>query len=98
MRVYPGTDGTFTLYEDGNDSYDYEKSVFATIPLSWSEKNQTLTIGKTSREFSRYADENGFFRVVWVSPQHGTGVNSTDSADAEVQYVGDPIEVTRSGK
>ena len=33
LRVYPGADGSFTLYEDENDNYNYEKGVYATIPL-----------------------------------------------------------------
>ena len=45
LRIYPGADGTFTLYEDEGDNYNYEKGVFATIPFQWNDKNRTLTIG-----------------------------------------------------
>ena len=31
IRVYPGADGEFTLYEDENDNYNYEKNTFSTI-------------------------------------------------------------------
>ena len=27
IRIYPGTDGEFTLYEDENDNYNYEKGI-----------------------------------------------------------------------
>ncbi len=33
LRIYPGADGSFTLYEDENDNYNYEKGVYATIDL-----------------------------------------------------------------
>lgn len=45
LRIYPGDDGDFTLYEDENDNYNYEKGAFSEIPISWSEATKTLTIG-----------------------------------------------------
>ena len=45
LRVYPGADGSFTLYEDEGDSYNYEKGVYATIPMTWNDKQRALTIG-----------------------------------------------------
>jgi alpha-D-xyloside xylohydrolase len=51
IRVYPGADGTFTLYEDEGDGYDYEKGVYATIPFTWNDKSRTLTIGKRNGSF-----------------------------------------------
>ena len=45
IRVYPGADGQFTLYEDEGDNYNYEKGVYSTIPFVWKDKDRTLTIG-----------------------------------------------------
>ena len=42
LRIYRGADGDFTLYEDENDNYDYEKGVYATIPFHWDDAKQTL--------------------------------------------------------
>ena len=44
-RVYPGADGSFTLYEDEFDNYNYEDGAYTEIPLSWDEASRTLTIG-----------------------------------------------------
>ena len=44
VRVYPGTDGTFTLYEDEGDNYNYERGQYTTIAFRWSDKARTLTI------------------------------------------------------
>ena len=44
LRIYPGADGTFTLYEDEGDSYRYEQGAYATIPLTWDDKKNTLVI------------------------------------------------------
>ena len=51
MRVYPGADGTFTLYEDEGDSYNYEKGVHSTITFLWNDKSRTLTIGERKGEY-----------------------------------------------
>jgi len=45
IRVYPGADGSFTLYEDEGDNYNYEKGYYATITFVWNDKARTLTIG-----------------------------------------------------
>jgi alpha-D-xyloside xylohydrolase len=44
LRVYPGADGTFTLYEDEGDNYNYEKGIYSTITFQWNDKARTLTI------------------------------------------------------
>jgi len=44
IRVYPGADGTFTLYEDEGDSYRYEQGIYSTITFRWDNKAGTLTI------------------------------------------------------
>ncbi len=45
IRLYPGADGTFTLYEDEGDDYNYEKGYYATITFHWNDRSRTLTIG-----------------------------------------------------
>ena len=44
VRVYTGVDGRFTLYEDENDNYDYEKGVHATIEFRWDDAKHTLAL------------------------------------------------------
>ncbi|MCR4582938.1 MAG: glycoside hydrolase family 31 protein [Prevotella sp.] len=51
VRIYPGADGTFTLYEDEGDGYNYERGVYATIPFSWNDRTRTLTIGNRQGQF-----------------------------------------------
>jgi alpha-D-xyloside xylohydrolase len=51
MRVYPGADATFTLYEDEGDGYDYEKGAYTTITFSWDDRRRTLTIGDRQGNF-----------------------------------------------
>ena len=44
LRIYPGADGSFTLYEDEGDSYRYEQGAYSTIQMQWNDKTATLTI------------------------------------------------------
>ncbi len=92
IRVYRGANGSFTLYEDEGDNYDYEKGKFATIPISWNEATHTLEIGKRAGKFPGMLKERTF-NVVWVSDDHGAGIASADRADAIVHYDGEPVEV-----
>ena len=93
LRVYRGADGTFTLYEDEGDNYDYEKGKYATIPISWNEAKRTLEIGKRSGEFPGMLKERTF-NVVWISDNHGAGISSTEKPDAVVHYHGAAVEIS----
>lgn len=45
IRVYPGANAKFTLHEDDNETYAYEKGQFADIEFSWDDASSTLKIG-----------------------------------------------------
>jgi alpha-D-xyloside xylohydrolase len=51
LRVYPGADAAFTLYEDEGDSYNYEQGTYAAIPMTWNDSKRTLTIGNRTGSF-----------------------------------------------
>jgi alpha-D-xyloside xylohydrolase len=97
LRVYTGANVNFTLYEDENDTYDYEKGVYATIPLVWDDAAKTLTIGDRTGKFPGML-ETRTFRIVFVSDGHGAGIGATDSSDQPdkiVKYNGAKIVVQR---
>ena len=72
LRVYAGADAAFTLYEDDNETYDYEKGAFVKIPLRWSEQARTLTIDAANGSFPGFVADR-LFKVVLVEP---TGCDS----------------------
>ena len=88
LRIYPGADGTFTLYEDENDNYDYEKGVYATIAFHWDDAKRQLTIDDRNGSFPGMLKERTF-DIVLVGKDHGTGVGITDNPDKTVRYQGD---------
>ena len=92
LRVYRGTDGAFTLYEDENDGYNYEKGVYATIPIKWKEASKTLTIGERKGKFPGML-ESRTFRIVFVGEDHGAGIEPIAEADKTVTYTGQELSV-----
>ena len=93
IRVYRGADGKFALYEDENDTYDYEKGVYATIQFSWSDSTQTLTIGTRKGSFPGMLASRTF-HVVFVGKNHGVGGDLTSPPDKTIDYAGQEISVT----
>jgi len=51
IRVYPGANGEFSLYEDENDNYNYEKGVYSTIAFTWNDAKKLLTINDCKGSF-----------------------------------------------
>jgi len=43
VRVYPGADGSFTLFSDDGQTYAYEKGAGSVTRLHWDDAGQTLT-------------------------------------------------------
>jgi alpha-D-xyloside xylohydrolase len=92
LRVYRGADGSFTLYEDENDNYDYEKGMFATIPFAWNDAAKTLTIGARQGSFPGMLMSRTF-RVVFVAQDHGAGSSETVTVDSVIAYTGASVDV-----
>jgi alpha-D-xyloside xylohydrolase len=93
LRVYAGADGDFTLYEDEGDSYNYEKGVYATIPIHWDDATHSLTIGERQGHFPGML-ESRTFHVVFVGENHGIAIEPTAKPDKIVQYSGARVTVT----
>jgi alpha-D-xyloside xylohydrolase len=94
LRVYTGADASFTLYEDENDNFNYEKGVYATIPIQWNESKQTLTLGKRTGTFPGMLDKRTF-RIVWVRDGHGSGLDPEENPDRIIIYQGKQVVLVR---
>lgn len=75
IRIYPGADGTFTLYEDENDNYNYEHGAFSTIRFSWDDSARKLTIAAREGKFAGMLKHRKF-RIVLVGNGSGVGDQS----------------------
>lgn len=87
IRVYPGADGEFTLYEDENDNYNYEKGAYSTITFKWNDKTRTLTIGKRRGSFNGML-KNRKFNIVIVTDGKQFRVNRTANFNKTLSYDG----------
>src|SRR5579864_303775 len=90
LRIYPGADADFTLYEDEGDNYDYERGANAVIPVHWDDNAQTLTIGDRRGEFPGMLEHRTFL-VVRVTDEHGVGISSTPKIDAKIDFNGKAV-------
>ena len=44
IRVYPGADASFRLYDDAGDGYGYERNEASTVSFTWDDEKRLLTI------------------------------------------------------
>ncbi len=92
IRVYEGADGRFTLYEDENDNYNYEKGMYSTISFTWNEAKNVLTIHEREGSFPGMLVQRKF-RIVKVTETRGTGMDDAFEYDKEVSYDGKKVSV-----
>jgi alpha-D-xyloside xylohydrolase len=64
LRVYPGADGSFVLYEDEGDNYNYEKGVYSTITFQWNDKSKILTISQRKGDYPGMLQKRQFTIVL----------------------------------
>ena len=64
LRIYPGANGEFVLYEDEGDNYNYEKGIFSTITFQWNDRSHTLTIGDRKGEYPGMLTSRNFTVVL----------------------------------
>ena len=79
LRVYPGADATFTLYEDEGDNYNYEQGVYSTINFEWSDCSRTLTIGQRKGSYPGMLQSRKFTIVL------------PDGTSSVVEYKGEEV-------
>ena len=82
LLIYTGKDGEFTLYEDENDNYNYEKGAYSTIKMTWNDQEKTLTIDKREGSFNGML-ETRTFKIKLI------GTNR----EKEVTYTGNELKI-----
>ena len=92
IRIYEGANGEFTLYEDENDNYNYEKGMYSTITFTWNDTEKILTINKREGSFPGMMNER-IFNLVLVSKNKGNGMNKPIKYDKVVPYKGQKIVI-----
>ena len=60
VLLYPGANGTFTLYEDDGVTRDYEKGQCSRITFQWDDARHKLTIDKRVGKYQNMAARRTF--------------------------------------
>lgn len=81
IKVYPGANADFILYEDEFDNYNYEKGSYSEIPFHWNEKSKTLTIDTRKGKYPGMIDKRIFTLIL------------PDGQQKTVNYSGNSISV-----
>lgn len=82
IRVYPGANGTFVLYEDEFDNYNYEKGAYTEIAFLWNDKARKFTIADRKGTYEGML-KNRKFRLVLPSGE-----------EKSILYMGKKITIT----
>lgn len=85
LHVYTGKDASFNMYEDEGTNYNYESNAFSITPVSYSEANKTVTIGRRFGEFEGMKTERSFI-VNWIT-------KDGKSQSVSVNYIGEEVVV-----
>ena len=75
LYVYQGADGSFTLYEDENVNYNYEKGLYSMIEFEYDDRMKLLSIEEREGEFPGMLQER-IFNIIPVS-KNGVGKTQT---------------------
>ncbi|MDP4151639.1 MAG: glycoside hydrolase family 31 protein [Bacteroidota bacterium] len=91
IRIYPGADADYTLYEDENDNYNYEQGKFSEIKFHWDDKARSLKIGERAGSFPGMLDHRRF--RITIAPKYDNGSEVSDKYRS-VSYDGKVVAVT----
>lgn len=93
LRIYPGANGEFKLYEDENDNYNYEKGNYATFSFKWNDQLHQLTISDRKGSFPGMVKQRRF-NIILVRKDHGTDAGISSKADKTITYNGKAMTVS----
>lgn len=91
LRIYPGADASFTLYEDDNETYAYEKGARATVDIHWDDKARSLVFGKRQGTFPGLV-QSRTFNVVVAKPGNANGITEAQPIKT-ISYMGENLEL-----
>ena len=91
IRIYPGGDGQFTLYEDEGDNYNYEQGAFSEIKFYWDDARRSLLIAGRTGKFKGMLKKRQF-RIVIVDGQSPRG-DQPMTGGRVVKYKGKKTEI-----
>lgn len=92
IRIYPGADAKFTLYEDEFDNYNYEKGAYSEITFTWDDSKKQLTLSNRKGAYKGMLKSRKF-RIVIVKEGKGAGAEAAGTYDKTISYGGKQVSV-----
>jgi alpha-D-xyloside xylohydrolase len=92
IRVYPGKNASFKLYEDEGDNYNYENGAYARTEIVWDDKKKTLTLGDRDGSFPGMAAQRKV-SVVVVGKGKGAGKELDSKPAKSFSFTGKQVSV-----
>ncbi|HEY0946586.1 MAG TPA: TIM-barrel domain-containing protein [Opitutaceae bacterium] len=92
LRIYPGANARFTIYEDDNETYSYEQGERATYDLVWDDAAKTLRIGDRRGSFPGMVATREL-NVMLIAPKQSDGTTNLQSGPKLIRYDGRATEV-----
>ncbi len=90
LYVYTGRDASFSLYEDENVNYNYEKGAYMHMPVSYCETSKTLTIDALQGSYPGMPTSRTIHIVV-VSPLRPVPFARDCTPDFTITYKGEKV-------
>ena len=91
IRIYPGADSSFTVYEDEGDNYNYEKGACSNFEIKWDDKKKLLTISDRKGNYPGMTQCRNL-RLVKVDKNAGIGVEESTGGKI-VKYEGKQLKI-----
>lgn len=92
LHLYPGCNGSFQLYEDEGDGYNYEYGAFSVIPMEWHDASRRLLLGSRRGHYPGMPEERTF-EVVLHDADPVKGQPMAAGVSRRVHYTGRPVVV-----
>lgn len=92
LHIYPGQDGSFELYEDEGDQYNYEDGAFSTIKIHWYNAGRRLVLESRDGQYAGMSDQRTFHIFLHEDTSHYSGSDQS-LPEQTVYYCGQAVEI-----
>lgn len=80
VKIFPGKDSSFTIYEDAGDGQGYRNGVFCYTKIStqWDKDSLRIIVQAANGDFDTYLPENRSWQFEIIGVSKPTSINSAD--------------------
>lgn len=83
LRLYPGRDGDYALYNDSGDGYGYQHGAYTVIPIHWDDQRHVLEIAARKGRYPGMRESLRFRVTCGAAAGRGVSIDVTYSGKAK---------------